>query len=272
MRTKTEPTIGEWHDLQTIVSNVEVIVSDPPPAYEYSSAPGLLESYSDAKERDRAAQEHRTAVRRSDQLLKSVSGASGRQIVDILPGLDNIGHSRSERLNNLLAKMSGMTAYSWLRGNSAYGDLLKSLTIIAKTRPSYQRDTREFLLLHSIIFPMSLFLIQRQRNLTPAYPTKIELQSASRQVRAIVRFFEEKSAIYGVVDTPYLLRDDLRKLGSQIELALTTYRKPRDDGTLRERSLLDYLIPSLFSNFNECSPTLVEHVLAIVDVSYDRSD
>lgn len=187
----------------------------------------------------------------------------------ILLGIESIGNNRHERVIRLTERLRELGAYQWLSAQSAYGDALETLNRIAKTDPEYAKDIREFLLLSSLVQPFQLLLFERIHNFDPPYPTVNEVKSARANANNLLEFLHNKGSIYGVIDVPIMLEGALKKFERAVSEITRTYRKPRNDKTIRERDYRDRLIRSIYGYFGKCSPALISKLLTLVDYEHD---
>lgn len=271
MKEKSEPTVQEWQELQLIASHVESIVSDSDFPVSGTFAPGLLDMMTPESE-------PAPTISKTSRLRHSIVNpwpfpiSPEQEVLDVLPDIDLIGHSRAERLANLVIRLKEIKAYAWLSNHPDYSLALKTLARLGKTNQDYAKDTAEFILLGSIIFPLKVLLVQRRLNVKPPYPTKAELETAYRQARALSRFLKEKTPIFRIVDVPPRFEADLVRFESELGRKRHEYRKPPSDDSLTARDFRDQVIQNLLEGFGACSATLVSHILTLVEFSHDKRD
>lgn len=195
-----------------------------------------------------------------------------KALVKILPGIDDIGVERQARIDCLWARLSELKVVAYLERRSGYSEIFQALDRIAARDAAYRKDTRRFLLLQAIVGPLHLLLFQQKHDLKPPYPTLLELKSAGVSAQRLSDFLKKKGSVYGIVDVPIALSTSLSKFVTEVDLAKRGYRKPRDDGLLRERDFGDQIIRAINTVFGKCSPTLVGRVLSFVDFEPDDRD
>ena len=257
------PTVAEWDSLETIVYAAEVIVADAPHAPR-----GLLDLLINGESKPGSISTLKSNLKGPVVLFQS----EAKKIVKILPGIDEIGFSRQSRIDNLWVRLGDLNAFRWLKSQPGFTTIFDTLDRIAKTNPSFKVDTRYFLLLDAFIWPLHFLALQQKLNLTPQYPTRKDLKDARSKAGALSAFLKANRSIHGIVDVPLALKESLSKFALELDSVERTYRKPRDDGGLRERDFGDQIIRAINANFGKCSPTLVGRLLTFVDYPSDDSD
>lgn len=259
------PTYENFDDLSCIATAVEDIISDAYGTGDSLYGGGLLGSVVLAEMPKSPASRLRTLLNHPDAFLYEPA----RRVVKILPGVDSIGKSRSERLGNLLKRLPELTAYKWLRSQPSYSSAYETAKNLAQREFPYQGDTLEFLLLVSLALPFGRYALRKSNNLNPSYPTLDELTEAYKNVAALSSFFNTKSSIYGVLNVPLGLASTLKSIEVELRRKKRGYRKPREDSTLLERELRNDLFLRLMNCFGDCSVTLLRHLLGIVGYTPD---
>ena len=263
-----QPTYNDWEELAVIVDNVERIVSDGENRLMSLLRGGLLGDPVPV-----ASSPNRRSVLSYDILnARQAPKADLERIMRVLPGADDLGVSRSQRIARLTGRMSEIKAFAWLNGHSEFGDAIRTVDRLAQHGGAYAKDTRLFLLLGVVIKPLRILIIRKTEQRPPMYPTKLEFEKAYRQTLALGKFIDTHKPIYGLVNVPIALEDSIAEFAVALKIALPTYRKPKNDGLLIEREYRDRLIQLLFSSFGECSRTILGHLLALVGYAPDQSD
>lgn len=257
------PLVPEWQALQSIVGAVEEIVSDAPVV-----GGGLLGLLLQREAIEPRISRLKSSLKNPTLLFQDIPKA----LVKILPGIDDIGVERQVRIDCLWARLSELKVVAFLESRPGYSEIFQALDRIAARDAAYRKDTRRFLLLQAIVGPLHQLLFQQKHDLKPPYPTLLELKSAGVSAQRLSVFLKEKGSVYGIVDVPIALRTSLSKFVAEVDLAKRGYRKPRDDGRLRERDFGDQIIRAINANFRKCSPTLVGKVLTFVDYPHDDRD
>ncbi len=257
------PLVPEWQALQSIVGAVEEIVSDAPVV-----GGGLLGLLLQREAIEPRISRLKSSLKNPTLLFQDIPKA----LVKILPGIDDIGVERQARIDCLWARLSELKVVAYLERRSGYSEIFQALDRIAARDAAYRKDTRRFLLLQAIVGPLHLLLFQQKHDLKPPYPTLLELKSAGVSAQRLSDFLKKKGSVYGIVDVPIALSTSLSKFVTEVDLAKRGYRKPRDDGLLRERDFGDQIIRAINTVFGKCSPTLVGRVLSFVDFEPDDRD
>jgi hypothetical protein len=260
-----QPSFEDWNNLQIVADFAEEIVADMEPAT--NKLHGLLQGLP-------FSQGSISRLKWSLDGPTSLLGSVGPlyKLPKILPGIESIGTNRQERIDCLRQRLLELKAFQWINSEEGFSAVISTLNRIAKTDDMFAKDTRFFLLLRSISTPLSLLLFERKNNLPDTYPTLNEVKAANIQAQKLLSFLDTKGAIYGVVDVPVFMRTALINFTQSLGAINRSYRKPRDDGTLRERVFRDRVIRNIDAHFGKCSPTLISKVLDLVDYEHDESD
>lgn len=276
------PTFQDWLRLELVVDNVEMIISDAYDASQRSQHQGLL------------------ALLRVDSTLPATASklstasllnrASVDQVLAALPGADNLGINRSERLEALSARLMELTAYQWLVSQSSFNaarkfvekkrappiqkeeSLGEGLARHYKLSSTYGKDTKQFLLLKTFLRPLSTFFLYENNRIEPPFPTKNEFAKAVTQARQLERFFKKKFLVFEVVEVSPFLQKALSDFVISGTARLLNYTKPKGDATLKKRIYLDAVVQGCWSSFGDCSATLIRYLLDFADYNVDDSD
>ncbi len=280
MTNVVKPTHRDWEDLELIVENVEMIVCD---AYERTSSNftgGLLSLFPEPELPETASKLSTTSL---------LSRHTVERILNVLPGSDNLGVNRSERVNALTLRLKELPAYLWLARQSSYRDalaLIRKKASEVKTKESigdaiadahrrqqgYAKDTSEYLLLKTFLPALILFSIYKSNAITPPYPTKAEMEKALSNAKQLSKFLNERFMVKQVIEVSPFLDKALASFVLAAKEKVNDYTKPKADDTLNARLYMERVIKGCWAAFGECSPTLVTHLSRLVDYEIDASD
>lgn len=265
-----QPSFTDWQELISIALNVEDILTEPTnaegPGYELVRYMRLTSHNVDRSRQNVAIR--RTGLAAGVKLENHV-----KSVYELLPGLDSFMGSRSEKLNQLKGELLKVSAYKWLVDQPSYVAALQTIARLGKTKPIYAVDTIEFVFLRSILTPLMVIFLYRSKHIVPSYPSKKELEAVFRDTKRVQKFLTTRTPVYGLVAVPVSLQRNLNEFQASLNLVLASYRKPADDGTLRERDFRDQIIQNLLGAMGgECSSTLVGHMLDLIGYPYDARD
>ncbi len=292
------PKWSEWTDLSAVVYNVELIVADAPAFKELDGLfSGLFAKVPAVPPGSSALY---VALHRSTPMTK-VGDAT--RIAKVLPGIELLGPDRPARVRALIGRLVEMPAYRWIVAQQGYGSALAMLPKIARQiaarktavnaiaalllqSASHLKDTREFLLLDVLLLPLMTFSVYHSlkgakdlhgRQIpgdpsVPPFPTKAEVESAARLARRLKAFLNDRYPISELVNYPSSLAEDLGRLEAGLAALAPGYKRPKVDAQFNHRRFMDDVIRGCLRVFNHCSPTLVGHLLSLVDYTPDDSD
>lgn len=264
MKLDNAPTFEEWRSLHLIASHVDLIVNDgvyTPPTQDFLG--GLLFARNDSpppKADDPISELRALLLTRTTLLGQGVE----RELIRYLPGIENLGRSRPERLQLLTTRLADMKAYYWLSEQESFRDVRRSLERLSKSGP-YARDDVLFLMLRALVPPLQVFLFHKEHQIAPAYPSKEEVTDALRHARALAYFLKNRNPVYGAFNIPHNLHNALETFANELSAKKAAYRKPKDDGALHERNFRDQLVQALFNEFGSVSLSLLRNLLAMID-------
>lgn len=290
MAMEKEPTPKQWDHLALIAKNVELLVGDPPS--ESGVPSGLLAIFPKQPELPPNANRLFTELHQP-KFLGGGLATDAKRIVELLPGADLLGASRAERLSRLATRLTVLPAYRWLTDQEGYKNALKQLEKKSRmVRATYARsqaisditkvlveaymhkagygmDTREFLLLAAIVAPIDTYQFYKRHQLQPPFPTKEEIESATKSTAELARFLRDYFVVRDLVNIPLRFEHDLGQVAKALADAAPHYVKPRADPTFNERRYADDVIENCGNAFGDCSPTLIRSLLDVIRFDYD---
>ena len=282
MKKVAAPTFQDWDKLQVIVDHVEMIVCDAYDPNERDRHKGLLGLFAVQPALPTTASKLRTASVLSQHLVD--------QVLAVLPGADNLGVNRRERIDALTGRLKELTAYQWLMRQPSYTAAVKliqkkaaassskkesigeTLARTYKLQQGYAKDTSEYLLLKAFLAALALFLMYREHEIEPPFPTKAELEKALLHAKQLSQFLCMKFMVSSVVEISPFLEKNLNSFVLSTKEKLRDYTKPKADETLTSRIYQDRIIQGCWLSFGDCSPTLIQHLLGFVEYEVDPSD
>ncbi len=265
-----QPSFSDWQDLSTVALGVDDLLSDEvieaTPGYEFVRNLRLT-SWNLTSARQ-SVSIRRTALSTGKDLAHH-----SKSVYDLLPSFEEFSGTRTEKLKLLRSELKTLSAYKWLAEQPSYVAALHTMRRLGKTKPIYAGDTIEFVFLRAILTPLTVIFLYKNSNTVPSYPSKKELEDVYRDIKRVLKFFATRSPIYGLVAVPLSLQRTLNEFEIALKPVVASYRKPPDDGTLRERDFRDQIIQNLLRAMGgECSSTLVGQMLDLIGYPYDVRD
>lgn len=271
MAERKTPEFGSWDELQLVVSNVALIVDDAPPSNALFGFMGLL----DLAPKQPPPQNHESRLKSQLKATPTLlTQGDERRLIEVLPGIDDIGSNRAQRLEALTRRLSELKAYHWLSAQPAFGSARAALKRLAKSSPvsKHARDDALFLMLNALIFPLRVYQLLQAQGKKSSYPTKADVQEAYRHARALNRFFNDHTPVYGLFDMPGNVWSTLDVVVRELDANRNKYTKPKDNGQINERDFRDQLVRRLYREFDACSKQLVSPLLGLVNYEMGERD
>lgn len=102
----------------------------------------------------------------------------------------------------------------------------------------------------------------------PRHATRAQLDSALQATERVLRLLESGMR-FGPFIAPAPLQSQLADFAAQLAIArkVASRNKPRAE---RETFLVDGIVHMLFRRFGEASPTLVQHIAAMLDIQFEH--
>lgn len=272
------PSVVEWYQLIEIASSIDLLVDDDDAPIRTAGAllgSGRLdgEAANDPPARSKlAAMVGRVpavpGVNWWSGSLPSVGGMPSiptlaDSLCDAMPGVQNLGATRQERLAALALRMPDLAAYNWLRTQPAYQQAVSSMAgAVGRSHPAYRADVAEYRLISAIGSPLCSFLSLSGQF---SYPSKDEIASKLKAAEKIKAFFSENTGLYlgdapnweGSTAADTLVRE-LRKLQAD------WLAKPRDELTYARLEVRDSFIRALAKSFGTVSTFIVAALMGLV--------
>lgn len=271
MASGNTPELKDWDALQLVVLSVNLIVDDAPPVNVLHGLMGLLSQPIQKPQATNSESRLKAQLRSTPTLL---TGDTDKKLLELLPGLDDIGKNRAERISNLSRRLSELPAYHWLSKTQAFIDAKAALQRLAKASPAskYAYDDALFRMLDALIYPLQVFHLLKERGLKSNYPTKADVQDAFVHARALQAFLRDHDPVYGLFDMPSNARNVLDAVTMELDANRKTYSKPKDNGQINERDFRDQLVRRLYLQFDGCSNKLLKPLLGLVDYDIGERD
>lgn len=273
-----------WDGLQLIASNIEFIVSDGPQPWQQGR--GLFHLDDPATPPARRSRSMLAAAVAGDtnnpfgsfdvfvSSLQTPTGKLHDAILSLIPGADQLGDSRQERIAGLTRRLPELECYRWLRDLGAYQDALRALKKVGKTKGGmFASDVAEFALLSVLIHPLSIFKLAEETPSVMAKPTRTDVAAALEAAQLLESFFATHGALYaaGGIDVAAVL--GLHKITSALRAMLeAAHKAPGDKESARQILYLDMLTVGMHQKFGDCNVPVLLALAAIVGYHPDSSN
>lgn len=209
MANLKKPAFQDWEHLRLVVSNYRLIIDDAPPSYVGRGLLGLPGEGSWVVNRNSQLKERLPATNYSpfaeeqDELLK------------VLPGIDDIGVDRSSRIDQLLRRLTELRAYVWLSKQDSFKAALGTMKQRGKLTSTYAADDARLRLIKALVRPLQMVLLMQEKKLAPRFPSKEDVEEASRHAKRLEWFFTNRPAVIATFDiSPFFIRCSPPPLGN----------------------------------------------------------
>jgi hypothetical protein len=275
------PTQEEWDALGVIVDNLSLIIEDAPGFVAGGEPRGLFDYRSDALpttstpvSRLGAFIEIRNEWAVAEDEAPStrplwMQGA-GAAIGKVLPEAKSIGTTPEERTKRLKVLLPRLRAYSWMNRNGDLAAAVSTLETVSRVGQIATTEDFELALLRLIRRPIQTYVFWDAFKDKVSFPSNADIDSAIRAAGDLKGFFDRNSGALLEMDGNLLMLTET--LERTVEhLAQIKKRQDRQPQTLDglRRHLVKVLCIGLMKAFGVRSPTVVLHLLAIVEYSPD---
>jgi hypothetical protein len=272
-----------WDGLRLIASNVEFIVSDGPQPMTPGSFSLLAVNQGQSAPRPRSMLAAAASGEFEDDprwfhlavpILGDPSSTLHEAILAVLPGADQLGTTRQERIAVLRSRLTELESYRWLVNGVSYVDAKKAVEKAGKRKGGkFASDVAEFALLRTLIGPLSMFELARAIPAVLAEPKRPAVEAALKAAQKLQAFFVGHGGVYVAENVDVLAVHGLHKITASLQAMLrAAHKAPQDKETARQILYLDSLAVQMHQEFGACDvPTLLA-LAGIVDYRPDSAN
>jgi hypothetical protein len=280
------PDPQEWSCLQEVVRYVAIIVDDDPVSPTGLSSGGtLLTGFGQEAHGPPLPPRSVLAGALASRTFFPARGGSfngelappyaavGEELLEILPGVDQIGATRAERIEALTKMLPQIPAYAWLM-RGTYPTALAHMKKKGKSDPAYASDDAEFRLLDVIIDPLWKHLhAMAHANKLIKYPTRKAVENALKNVTELNAFLNGSTALHMTGRLDWNTARPIVKLGQELGALLKDAYKPPKEAmqvSSLQTHFLDTVIERAAKAFGSVYVPMVQAVAGIIDYHPER--
>lgn len=261
VKSKALPSITEWQTLSSVMGWLDWIVDDS----ERPQSPftGGLLGYGSAV----TPSSDVPSKLKDWQISDSYDPVT--EILRALPGIESIGHSRSERIGVLHARLRELPAFDWLMRQDAF---VRACNTVHRThKPSSSSHDRQWLdlrLVRAVHRPVASLHLLKTANYQPEYPDVRKLESAVTKAKQMHTFFKMNGGLFlGEHGLPW----EVGQAAELIHLRLAEYaaknRKPKSDAPILEIQFMNEVKSALRQEFGKPMATVLGQLCEMVGYS-----
>lgn len=263
------PSHGEWDDLLQVCEHLGSIIEDA----ESLNMLARMMHFAGTSEDSRLAVLARRETAQ-DAPASTFESRWVRHLCVVLPGVEKLGTSRTQRLHNLKDRLPELPAYRWLVSQQPYSAALRMMVAgqVAARKPAFAKDTAEFLLIRAIGLPLASFLAFTRSPGFIQYPTADALRSIAAAAEGVHEFLSTHRGLCFSEWLPWKAEEDARALRDALQTAAEKYqRQPATLVEMKKRTAVAFA-KGLRFQFGQDSTAVVVELAKLIDYNIEASN
>ena len=269
------PSISDWCDTFTIVSNFEFITGDSP--YQIATQKpiaarkGLLSYWMEETDIPPVSSKSPRASKLKQS--SAIFASSKDSILRLIPDAEELGNTLEERIGNLKNRCAQLPAISWLNSQPSYKTVLVKIKNFGSKQKKflYQSDAIEFQILEVIAIAFIFYTGRVNDEKDTVFPGREDIRNAIKASTELNNFLKTY-AMPSSLNPPLGFRDSLDDFHNRLVNIERGYSKPRFTNTTDKRLFCEDVITGLLRKVSDCSPTLTQKICGLVGYEIDLKD
>lgn len=260
-----KPDWDAWAELARVCMSVDAIIEDGyPPGGLLAPSWGLLDPSPSSEDGPMPSKLAGYLVRPNADYYT--------RITEALPGIENAGGNRAERLAVLMARLPELPAYAWLIKQPSYREDVRAKLKGGALAASYQTDTAELVLLGVLAAPLGQYFSAIQfedAGYLPKYPKRAQVTRAKNLAMELRTFLRDYSALMVEDKINWQATFSIDALISDLARVEREHKRPTDPRKAFQTMTVDRLIVETAKAFGQPSPALLVDLAAIIEYPID---
>lgn len=255
------PSFTDWGALLTVCSSIEWIVDDAQDAPQAGG--GLLSGFwSRVVGGDKPSKRSKLGALVTAESRLVTPYDWDLQLCKVLPGVEDLGQSRQERIQNLLLLLGKLPAYAWLRSQEPFRAALATMGgRVGALIPAYSSDIAQFRLIEAVAMPVSTFHVLTSQPGLIRFPTTAEADGALEAAKHVQRFLRVNTGLGKEHGIGWDESAAAARLVDKLAALVQEYQtRPTNELTKVKRQTLTAIIENTRRLFGKESPAVLVHL------------